>query len=218
MATMRKALVVVPLALAVQFGSISDAGAVNRHWTSKSYYSTTSHYSKALKRCITVHLTGKLQFRWWRKIPNSQHKDIWIDRVRLSKPRMGIIARTNCHRDGRPAKLTKASLSQRFYDSKCERTTSVSATIPFAVGLSTTKKCGKFRVAKRSSTYGANDYNYWQNNSGRPVTFKPDGLSAKPYKGHKSVCVRADAVVVAYRSNESDSFSRHDKLCVAAFK
>ncbi|MFI1679717.1 MULTISPECIES: hypothetical protein [unclassified Streptomyces] len=218
MKAMRKALIVLPLALALQFAATVDAGAVTRHWTSKNYYSTTSHYSQALKRCITVHLTGKMEYRWWRKVPNSDRKDIWIDRVRLSKPRMGIIARTNCHRDGRPAKLTKATLSQRFYDSKCERTTAIAVSAPFAVGVSSTKKCGRFRVAKRSSTYGANSSDYWQNNSGRPVTFKPDGLSAKPYAGHKNVCVRADALVVAYRSNESDSFTRHDKLCVAAFR
>lgn len=214
----RKALVVLPLALAVQFGSATGAQAADKHWTSKNYYSTTSHYSKALKRCITTHLTGKLEYRWWRKVPNSSHKDIWIDRVRLKSPRMGIVVRTNCHRDGIPAKLSKASLSQRFYDSKCDTTTAVSATMPFAVGLSVTRKCGKFRVAKRSSTYGANDHHYWQNNSGRPVTFKPDGLSAKPYPGHKNVCARADALVTVYRGNESDSFSKHDNVCVAAFK
>lgn len=218
MRALRKTLVALPLALAVQFGSIGDAGAVVKHVTTKNYYSTTIHYSKALKRCINVHLTGKLQYRWWRKIPNSKHKDIWIDAIRLKSPRMGIVSKTSCHRDGVRKKLSKASLSQRFYDSKCDTTTAVSATLPFAVGASVTRKCGKFRVAKRSSSYGANDFHYWQNNSGRPVTFKPDGLSAKPYKGHKSVCVRADAVVTIYVGNESDSFGKNNKLCVAAFK
>ncbi|MEV0318626.1 hypothetical protein ACIBKX_19330 [Streptomyces sp. NPDC050658] len=217
MRNMRKVLVVLPLALAIQFGSMSHAGAVTKHWTSKNYYSTTSGYSSALKRCVTIHLTGKMEYRWWRKVPHSNRKDKWIDAVRLKKPRMGIVTRTNCHRNGRPAKVTKASLSQRFYDSKCERTTSVSATVPFAVGLSTTKKCGKFRVAKRSSSYSNNNYHYWQNNSGRPVTFKPDGLGVKPYKGHRSVCVRADAIVTVYKKNESDSFARHNKICVSGF-
>ncbi|MER5847398.1 hypothetical protein ABT126_10120 [Streptomyces sp. NPDC002012] len=211
------ALAVLPMTLAmtVASGLTTQAQAVTLHWSSGPYGNGFSTFSQPLDKCVTVNVSGTLEYRWWRKM--SGRKDMWIDRVRVKNPQMEMIVRSKCNRQGVSRKLTGAKLSQLLYDQGCKTSTAVTVSVPWAVGVTPTRKCGRIKTAKRSSSYNARSSTYYQFNTGRPATFKPKGLDAKPYPGHKEVCLHVDVTATAYEKSISDSFGKDLKLCVKVF-
>ncbi|WP_149829340.1 hypothetical protein [Streptomyces tailanensis] len=211
-------LAVVPLAMTMVVGvNAAEANAVTKHWSSKPYGGGFSTWSAPLDRCVTVNISGTMEYRWWRKQPTTNRKDMWIDQVRLKKPQMEMIVKGNCRANGAPRKLTAAKMSQVIYDHGCKTSTAITVSYPFAVGVTPTKKCGRIKVAKRKSSFSNDNSKYYQFNTGRPATFKPDGMDAAPYKGRKSICLRADVTATAVIKNYDDSFSKTMSICAKVF-
>lgn len=210
----KRALAVAPLALMMVVGLNTQAEAVTKKWSSKSYGVTFVNYSKPLQKCIVVDLAGKMEYLWWYKKPGSKEK--WVEQIRLKDPQMVMRIKGKCGRAGAPKKLTDASLSQRYYDSGCKTSTAITVSFPFAVGVTPTQKCGRIKTAKMSTKYTNNDSTYAQFNSGRKATFKKT-ISAAPVAGRNQACVRADAVYTAYDGSRSDSFGKTAKICVKVY-
>jgi hypothetical protein len=105
MKAMKKTLAIVPLALAMVVGLNTQAEAVDLRWSSKPYAAGFSTWSDPLDKCVTVNISGTMEYRWWRKPNTVGLKDIWVDRVRLKKPQMEMIVKGNCHANGAPRKL-----------------------------------------------------------------------------------------------------------------
>ncbi|EKX65817.1 hypothetical protein STRIP9103_06681 [Streptomyces ipomoeae 91-03] len=210
----KSALAVAPLALMMVVGVNTQAEAVTKHWSSKPYGVTFSNYSKPLQKCIVVTLTGKMEYLWWYKKPGSKEK--WVEQIRLKDPQMAMSIKGKCGRNGAPKKLTDASLSQRYYDSACKTSTAVTVSLPFAVGVTPTQKCGRIKTAKWSTKYTNNSSSYVQFNSGRKATFKKT-ISAAPIAGRNQACVRTDAVYTAYEGSYSDSYAKTANICVKVY-
>ena len=214
MTAMKRALVVAPLALTMLVGVSSQVEAVTKTWSSKPYYVTLESYSTPLKKCLVVNLTGKMEYLWWYKRQGSKEK--WVQEIRLKAPAMTMDVKGQCGRHGAPTNLTGADLSQRFYDSGCTTSTAITINAPFAVGVTPTRKCGRIKTAKRSTTSTAKGSSYSQYNSGRPATFKKT-FGVAPISGRDQVCLRVDAIYTAHSGTDSDSFAKDAKVCVKAY-
>lgn len=214
MADKKRVLTVALLALMMVVGATTQAQAVTKTWSSKPYGVTFTSYSGDLEKCLVVSLTGKMEYLWWYKRSGSREK--WVEKVRLSAPKMTMVIKGQCGRNGAPKKLSDADLSQRFYDSGCKTSTAVTVSFPFAVGVTPTQACGRLNTAKRSTKYSSNSSSYVQSNTGRPATFKRT-VGVAPVSGRDKVCVRADAVYTAYVGSRSDSFAKTANVCVKAY-
>ncbi|PZH14743.1 hypothetical protein C1I97_09930 [Streptomyces sp. NTH33] len=214
----KRLLTAVPLALAMVVCANAQANAVTKHWSSRTYSDSFQRWSEPLDRCVTLMITGTMEYRWWLKQPNTGRKDMWIDQIKLKNPQLKMTVKGQCNRSGAPRNVSSVKMSQYIYDYGCHTSTAITVSVPFAVGVTPTKKCGRIKVAKATSSFPKKDHVYTQNNTGRPVTFKPKSLDAKPYPGHKEICLRADVSARVVLGNTDDSFSKALKACAKVFK
>lgn len=215
----KRFLAVVPLALTLVVGANTQADAVTKHLTSKTYSDGFSAWSSPLDRCVTLTITGKLQYRWWLKQPTTGRKDIWIDRLKLQNPQLKMIVRGQCN-GGHAAYRTVNSvkMSQYVYDHGCKTSTAITVNMPFAVGVTPTKKCGRIKAADATSSFNRKDHYYIQNNTHTTVAFTPgDTLDARPYPGHKQICLRDDVSARVVLGSQDDGFSKALNVCVKVF-
>ncbi|WP_405772985.1 hypothetical protein [Streptomyces sp. NBC_01538] len=215
----KRFLAAVPLALAMVAGVNTQANAVTLHWSSKTYSDGFSAWSEPLGRCITLTITGEMQYHWWLKQPNTGRKDIWIDKIKLKNPQLKMYVRGQCNGGHAPYRnVDSIKMSQYIYDHGCNTSTAITVNVPFAVGVTPTRKCGRIKVAKASSSWNRKDHAYVQNNTGIPVSFTPgDVLDAKPYPGHKQICLRADVSARVVLGRQDDGFSKDLNVCAQVF-
>ncbi|MEU4997544.1 hypothetical protein [Streptomyces sp. NPDC021622] len=185
--------------------SLSAVKAEGR-WNTAGYKRGFEGWSKPLKRCVGVKITGKL--RYYTTVES--HGELVVTRVKLIKPKVISSTSNRCGR-GVPRKVGKMKLSQRWYDRNCTESTSISVSVPWGASVGSSRTCGTIRRAIRSTTYTKNDSSYYQYNSGAPVTFKAWQL---PSRQGKKVCERVDASAVAYVGNKSDAFAKSFMVCV----
>ncbi|XUL91041.1 hypothetical protein ACQ86D_34070 [Streptomyces galilaeus] len=215
----KRFLAVVPVALALVVGVNTQANAVTKHTTTKTYSGGFSAWSAPLDRCVTLTITGTMSYRWWLKQPNTGRKDIWIDQLKLGNPQLKMIVRGKC--DGGHAayrNVDSATMSQYIYDHGCNVHTAITVNTPFAVGLTPTKTCGRIKAAKASSSFHRKGHYYIQNNTHSTVAFKPGStLDARPYPGHKEICLKDDVAARVVLGNQDDGFSKALNVCVKVF-
>ncbi|MEV0319996.1 hypothetical protein ACIBKX_13015 [Streptomyces sp. NPDC050658] len=192
----------------------SDGGSVSAKaegkWKSAGYKRAFSGWSKPLKRCVSVKITGKMRYYTTEKPIGGGLPRVMVTRVKLIKPK--VIASTS-NRCGRsvPRKVGKMQLSQKWYERACSTSSSISVSVPWGASVGSSRTCGTVRRAIRSTTYTKNASSYFQYNSGAPVTFKAWQM---PEKQGKKVCERVDVSAVAYIGNKSDAFAKSFMVCV----
>ncbi|KUO04277.1 hypothetical protein [Streptomyces caeruleatus] len=216
----KRLLAVVPLALTMVVGVNTEANAADtaKHWSTRTYSGGFSAWSAPLGRCVSLSVTGQMQYRWWLKQPHGNRKDVWIDQVKLKNPQLKMIVRGQCN-GGHAAyrNVDSIKMSQYIYDRGCKTSTAITVNAPFAIGVTPTRECGRFKVAKASSAWNRKDHAYVQNNTGTPVTFKPDNWDATPHPGHKQICLRNDLSARVVLGRQDDAFSKSISVCAAVF-
>ncbi|WP_326576829.1 hypothetical protein OG889_12340 [Streptomyces sp. NBC_00481] len=195
--------------LALVVGMAPSAGAVAKTSHSKPYSATVAMWSKPLKRCVYVKLTGRVEFKhyYWQMKGAKDHA--YTD-VKLKDPSMTATTYTSCS-GGKRAKLTKLQLTQRWYEStKCKMNAKVAVGV-WSLSVTPTLECGKRKAATRATTYNETLWKYSQSNSGRPASF--DGMVRVSLKKEK-LCLSARPEVTAYVKGASDSWTKTVKVCV----
>lgn len=200
--------VVVSVLCAVGAAGLSAPSAsadVTSYTKSTSFTKTKSFYSAPLARCVRVRVTGTMSAFYVR---STQTYPTPADYQSLQDPRvrdltMRVTTTRTCASGSSRAQVTKATLRQSYYYWKCSSNPSISVGYPWSVGLSVTPTCGEEKVAKRATTYGADNSRYTQYNSG--VKAEWDKLSYGKTSTNVSSCIHGVADVTVYRSNRSDS-------------
>jgi hypothetical protein len=130
----------------------------------------------------------------------------------LLNPVMEVKTSTKC-KGGKATNVSRTSMNQLWYDWGCSTTVRfiLGRGSRFGVGLSGSRKCGRTKVANRSTSYGKGAH-FTQQNSGAPVGWD---WEKKIGQGGK-ICLHADAGVTAYIGNTSDTVIKPLDVCVAA--
>lgn len=206
---MPKKLMSVVVALLTTTGiAVATAPSASADTTSytitKSFTRTKKFYSSPLSRCVRVKVTGKMSAFYVR---STQTYPTPADYQSLQDPEikdltMQVTTTVNCS-DTTRAKVTKATLRQSYYYWKCSANPALSVSYPWSASVSVTPTCGDEKVAKRSTTYGADGSRYTQYNSGVKATW--DKLSYGKTSTDVKSCVHGVADVTVYRSTKSDS-------------
>ncbi|MBB1243260.1 hypothetical protein GL263_06735 [Streptomyces durbertensis] len=197
-------------------GPISEASATHgkEKTYTRSYKKTLDFYSKPLKRCVRTTLTGKVTFKHSILHKGKGGMPHRYRGVKVSDPKMETRVLTKC-KGGKAATLTKAKLTQRWYESKkCKMDVAVTAGFPWSVAVTPTVECGKREAGTRSTTYSTKSKVYTQHNSGQPLYFT--GQILLGMNSSKSLCLSGRPTVTAYIKNKSDSWAKTAKVCFEA--
>jgi hypothetical protein len=193
----------------------TEASAVSWKPHTKSYSKTSKFYFKPLKRCIRTTLTGKVSFKFAKISGGKSGTRYTYKDIKIVNPKMVVKVLTKC-KGGKAAKLSKAQLTQRWYESrKCSLNVGVAAGYPWGVTLIPTKECGKRKAGVLKTTYSPNKSKYTQYNTGRPLYFKGRLQINKPInkKVDTRLCISGRPTVTAYVGGKSDSWTGTKRMC-----
>ena len=183
-------------------------------WTKA--YSVGYCSSSKLHRGLVVTLHGKM--RYYRRVfmvnagKGGSFRVIKFGDPTLLNPVMELKTVDNCkHR--KAAGVSRVTINQLWYDWGCSTTVRLilGRGSRFGISLSGTRKCGRTKVANRATPYGKGSH-YNQQNSGAPIGWD---WEKKISQGGK-ICLHADAGVIAYIGNNSDTVNRPLSVCVPA--
>jgi hypothetical protein len=170
-------------------------------------------YSKPLKRALSETLSGTVRYQ---RNAYKFNKNI---RVRfhdptLVNPKVTLKVTNKCGKGAKAAKISRAGITQKWYDWKCQTSVSVFVGYPWSVGVSGTRKCGRTKAADRGTSYGRGS-TYTQYNTGAPVRWSWGSDGKGIDKGGK-ICLHADGGATAYIGNRSDTVIKALDVCVTA--
>jgi hypothetical protein len=170
-------------------------------------------YSTPLKKALLETISGKV--RYVRTAEKRSMGNIYVlfHDPTLINPKVDLRVATNCTAKRKTTKISKAHVSQIWYDWKCKTTIGVFVGIPWQAGISATRTCGRTKAASRSTDYGSGSH-FAQNNSGAPAKWGW-GSGKRIDRGGK-ICLHADAGATAWVGNTSDTVTRELSVCVTA--
>jgi hypothetical protein len=175
----------------------------------KNYTLVKEFNSKPLKRCVRVTLWGSITFT---RTQESLH--LIYKNIKLNNPTARLSVLAKCGKT-KTSTLTKAKITQRWYESTCKAEVKVSVGYPWAVSVEPTYECGNRRVGARGSTYTGTHKIFTQYNSGRPLTFTGSVWAGTTVRNPPvALCLSARPTFTAYAKNKSDSFTSRLKACV----
>lgn len=204
----KRTFTVVAATAMLAAGLASPAEAASYAWHSHPYSESFASNSSPLGVCITSVIYGKIRF-YSRTVPG--YNEIIVKKIELNNPTMYITSKTYCNQKGVARKLSSAKLNQTWYDYGCSSSYSWSIGTGWFLGVGGTRTCGKVERAGRTTSYSADASQYYQFNSGYPVTWNKSAvIDQKTGK----ICVRVDVNTTAWMSNVSDSFAKSFKPCV----
>lgn len=161
------------------FSAVAEAASSSGTRTT-SMSSSGTFYSKDIKRCIVVTLSGTVKADWTIKDIYDPYTGIrgtiyGLSNLRLLNPKMKAKVYNNCGSKKKAAKLSKIRMSQAYYSNKCDANISVGLSVGtgFSISLGVTPSCGTVKLAKRVSSNTDDASTYTQSNTGTTVTW-PD--------------------------------------------
>jgi hypothetical protein len=196
---MRKVLsVLMACGLVLSLGTTaSPAAAVDQKTVTvtRPYTQNWVFRSTRIKACVFIEISGSLvakrryAYRYSGTMEWDPRTYYWYG-AKLKNPtlkaRAWPIRGAGCD-STRSLKLSKFTITQKWYEGGCDLSAQFSASYPWGIGVTPTYSCGNHRVAQRSTTYGAAT-RVAQYNTGYPAYFKgallaPRGM-AWPVRGN----------------------------------
>lgn len=177
---------------------------------SRSYTLVKEFKSKPLKRCVRVTMWGSITFT------RAQGQGLFLvyKNIKVNNPTARVSALAKCG-SKKTSTLTKAKVTQRWYETRCQADVKVSIGYPWAVAVEPTFECGRHRVGVRGTTYTGKHTKYTQYNSGRPLYFTGTTWAGKTVRQPPvALCLSARPTFTGYVKNKSDSFTATMKACV----
>jgi hypothetical protein len=173
-------------------------------------------YSKPLKKALLETISGKV--RYVRTAEKRSMGNIYVlfHDPTLINPKVDLRVATNCTAKRKTAKVSKAHVSQLWYDWKCNTHIRIilgRGQENWSIGLSGSRECGRTLTANRSTGYGSGSH-FVQNNSGAPIGWNW-GSGKRIDRGGK-ICLHADAGATAWVGNTSDTVVKPLSICVPA--
>jgi hypothetical protein len=182
-----------------------------------SYSTGYCFYSKPLKKALTERLSGKLRYQ---RTVEKFNKGI---RIRfhdpgLVNPKIDLKVTTKCGKGAKKTTVGRTAIAQRWYDWKCNGKVGITIGVDhegkWGVSVNGTRRCGKTKIAGRSTSYGRGSH-YEQFNSGAPVQWHW-GRDGKGIDRGGKICLNADATLTAYIGTKSDTAIKALPVCVPA--
>ena len=178
---------------------------------SKSHCFSPTHF----KRGLVETLSGKV--RYVRTVEKRSHGGVYVlfHDPTLIDPKVDLKVFTKCGSGRKTAKLSKAQLSQIWYDWKCKTSIGIfpSRSESWGIAIFGSYQCGRTLAAKRMTDYGKGSH-FLQNNSGAPIKWKW-GSGKRIDRGGK-ICLHADGGVIGWVGNTSDDSIQTFNVCVPA--
>jgi len=174
--------------------------ASNWRTYNQSYTVARDFYSKDIKRCFHIVMSGTMRFQqtyYWRgKYKLSDYRN-----PRLVNPRLEVFTKTSCARGARLVRSKGADLTQAWYDTGCRVTPTIGAGVPWTLYADLSLSCERRKIASRTTTprNAKGQTSYFQSNSGTPPVLWKKLIT------FKRICVRTSAIVTVYTKNGSDT-------------
>ncbi|MCW2917608.1 MAG: hypothetical protein JWN52_5676, partial [Actinomycetia bacterium] len=133
----------------------------------------------------------------------------------LIDPKIDLKVFTKCGSGRKMAKLTKAQLSQIWYDWKCNKSIGIfpSRSESWGIAIFGSYQCGRTLAANRTTKYGKGSH-FLQGNSGAQVGWNWGG--GKWIDRGGKICLHTDAGVIGWVGNTSDDSIQSFNVCVPA--
>lgn len=171
--------------------------------SSRSSDSSTKNFSvtrgwRSAIGCHRVTVDGKISYSTSSYISSAGHRVTKYYSPKVVQPRVRVWNYKYCY--STVQRLSKLSVTQSYSSYQCSLNPSLSASVPFALGLSITPSCGQTRVAYDNADYNVAGSYYVMNNSGTKATFPSynTALSTGP-------CFQPQVTLRVYRGSRSDN-------------
>ncbi len=204
-------------ATSLVFGSATPASAttvVERSTKTVKVSSTKTYYSKDIKRCLRVTISGTMKVIYVRSKDYRGGDYQSLTNPTIHAPKMVLRTTKSCS-STKAAKISKAKLTQSFSYYQCGGTLAYSVSYPLTVGIAFTPSCGNRKAIQRTTGYSKNASSFTQSNSNSKGVVKR--VSYGPTSTKVTSCVAMGAVVTAWQpANKSDSVKLNlGKACVS---
>ncbi len=191
--------------------SANAATTYSRTVTSTKWVSLSS-----IGTCAKVTMSATAKFTIATRAGGTLHV---YDNRRLEKPRITVATFRNesgCSAVFPPTSVTKLTMTQRWYDYRCGGSLSMTAGLPWAVGVGGTYSCGSVKRATATTSYGSGSS--FTHTGEDTISFSEEtDYWVQPYGSrpiiYQDTCFRADATVIAYKGTSSASSTPTFTLC-----